>query len=841
MQKLSEIITSLLKPFAYVAKDDFANLDTVRGLEKLVDGLIADGIKQSKSKDTTEDLIYLRNLFLGFDSLERKEKRERIENAILTLGDLGDATIKDNKDIKSAPVRAESTPKPKKKAEKKPKDKVVKAPPATPSSKKPAPEKRPDTPLTYVKGIGPKLAERLKKKGLETIEDMLYYLPIRYEDRRDIKKIRELVVGEADVTTGEVMASGEARYGRRRVFEAAISDSSGILIAKWFHFKGDYLKKRYPIGRKVLLYGTVTSFAGKKDMIHPDVEFLDEEELSDLGGGIVPIYSGIENFHQKTIRKLAGSVVSDHASLVEGAVPAGVLKKRSLEPLDRALKGAHALFDADTEQSEAAARGARKSLVFDELFSLELSMAMKRRSIKKERGLSVVLDEKGPKMDEKLIKSLDFVLTNAQKRVITEIIADMEAPHPMNRLLQGDVGSGKTIVSLVALLRAVNAGFQAVIMAPTEILAEQHYLTMTRLTENLGVRPTLLTGKLKKSERNKILESISSGEASLIIGTHALIQKDVEYASLGLVVIDEQHRFGVLQRAKLRRAGAGGIAPDILIMTATPIPRTLALTVFGDMDVSIIDELPKGRLAITTTILREKERGKAYNAIKAEVKKGAQAYIIYPLVEESEELPLKDATNMAKHLDEDIFPGFVVALVHGRMKSAQKEEIMQGFRDGEIDILVATTVVEVGVDVPNASLMLIEHAERFGLAQLHQLRGRVGRGERASICLLLAQWTASDDSYRRLKVMEETLDGFKIAEEDLNIRGPGDFLGARQSGLPDFRLAEALSDMSLLKAAREEAIAFLETDPELTSVEGQRIAKVIEARWKGRLELAEVG
>ena len=378
-------------------------------------------------------------------------------------------------------------------------------------------------------------------------------------------------------------------------------------------------------------------------------------------------------------------------------------------------------------------------------------------------------------------------------------------------------------------------------MAPTEILAEQHFLTMTKLTAGLGVKPTLLTGKLKKSERDQKLNEISSGEASLIIGTHALIQKDVEFSRLGLVVIDEQHRFGVLQRAMLRRAGAGGIAPDILIMTATPIPRTLALTVFGDMEVSIIDELPKGRQAIVTTILREKERKKAYSAVRAEVKKGAQAYIIYPLVEESEELPLKDATTMASHLDTDIFPGFVVALIHGRMKSKEKEDIMERFRSGEIDILVATTVIEVGVDVPNASLMLIEHAERFGLAQLHQLRGRVGRGERASKCLLLAQWTASDDSYRRLKVMEDTLDGFRIAEEDLAIRGPGDFLGARQSGLPDFRLAEALTDMSLLKDAREEAVAFLESDPELTSAEGRRIAKVIEARWKGRLELAEVG
>ena len=825
MTDLPEIISSLEKPFAFAAKDKFAHLDTIKGLEVLVDGLVSEAIKAAKSKERAGTLIELRNLFLGFDSLTNAQKQDRIERATSML-----ATIKEPK------------PTPQKPAPLKPKKKKVLSSEAP--AQKPKAMKTAGTPLTYVKGIGPKLAERLSKKGLDTIEDMLYYLPIRYEDRRDIKSIRELTLGEAGVTTGTVMAAGEARYGRRRVFEAAISDESGILIAKWFHFRGDYLKKRYTVGRKLLLYGTVQIYAGKKEMIHPDVEFLDDEDPTDTTflKGLVPIYSQIENFHQKTIRKLVGNVVRDYASTVRGAVPVDILKRLAIKPLELAIKGAHAIFDDESRDvDESIARAARKSLVFDELFSLELSMAMKRRNIKKEKGISFEIDEKSEKLDKKLLKTLDFDLTNAQKRVINEILDDMTAPHPMNRLLQGDVGSGKTIVSLMALLRAIDAGYQAVIMAPTEILATQHFLSISALTEKLGVTPYLLTGKLKKSERNSILEDISSGKASLIIGTHALIQKDVEFNSLGLAVIDEQHRFGVLQRARLKRAGAKGISPDILIMTATPIPRTLALTVFGDMDVSIIDELPKGRQMIETVLMREKERQKAYSAIRCEVKKGAQAYIIYPLVEESEELPLKDATNMAEHLDRDIFPNFVVALIHGRMKSAEKERVMEGFREGEIDILVATTVVEVGVDVPNASLMLIEHAERFGLAQLHQLRGRVGRGERPSKCILLAQWTGSDDALKRLRVMVESTDGFKIAEEDLKIRGPGDFLGARQSGLPDFRLSEALSDMSLLKTARIEAIAFLDADPELQSPEAQEIAKTIEARWKGRLELAEVG
>jgi ATP-dependent DNA helicase RecG len=417
----------------------------------------------------------------------------------------------------------------------------------------------------------------------------------------------------------------------------------------------------------------------------------------------------------------------------------------------------------------------------------------------------------------------------------------------MNRLLQGDVGSGKTIVALIAALIAIDSGFQAAIMAPTEILAEQHYGNINGYAAGLGIKVLLLTGSTKKAERTKYLADIKDGKADIIIGTHALIQGDVDFKKLGLVVVDEQHRFGVAQRAALKRKAPqtelnkAALTPDILVMTATPIPRTLSMTVFGELDVSIIDELPLGRLPITTRLMREADRQQAYALIKKELERGSQAYIVYPLVEESEELQLRDATRMHEHFVKDIFPEYKVALLHGRMKGAEKEAVMNDFKQGRTNILVSTTVIEVGVDVPNATIILIEHAERFGLAQLHQLRGRVGRGKRSSTCILLAQYTNNEDTWKRLKVIESTTDGFRIAEEDLKIRGPGDFIGTRQSGMPEFRTSDTFADLGLLRAARQDAIAFIEADPELTSPDGITIKKILSHRWKDRLELAEVG
>ena len=433
---------------------------------------------------------------------------------------------------------------------------------------------------------------------------------------------------------------------------------------------------------------------------------------------------------------------------------------------------------------------------------------------------------------------LPFQLTAAQRRVINEIKIDMTKPSPMNRLIQGDVGSGKTIVAFAAALIAIENQYQVAIMAPTEILAEQHFLTLHQMAEKIGIKIAYLFSSMKKSSRDEVCNNIKNGKINLIIGTNAIIQEGVEFAKLGLGIIDEQHRFGVIQRATLKRKGE---SPDILVMTATPIPRTLAMTVYGDLDISIIDEMPPGRKPIKTKVFHEKERQRVYDLISKEVEGGNQAYIVYPLIEESEKLDLLNATKMYEHIQKEIFPQYRVALLHGRMKSDEKEEVMQRFKTGEVQILVATTVIEVGIDVPQATLMVVEHAERFGLSQLHQLRGRVGRGEKPSYCILLAQYKKSDDARRRLKIMEETNDGFKIAEEDLNIRGPGEFIGVRQSGIPDFRVANIIRDARILNEAREEAFELVRKDPFLQDTQNFFLKEVLKQRWKGRLELARVG
>ncbi|MDP2688629.1 MAG: ATP-dependent DNA helicase RecG [Deltaproteobacteria bacterium] len=810
--RVLEIVASMRKPLLFASKDGFQHIGSVKSLEPLMARLC--GEAHSIEADNAGAFTELERLFAGFDGLAVEEKKERVGKALAMLDALESPSV--------CPALS----------------------PVAPPQLPPAPEeikrrlKLLKTPLASIKGVGPKLAERFSKKGLATVEDMLYFLPLRYEDRSSIKRIRELTPGFSALVTGEVMAMGEARYGRRKVYEMAVSDGSAILKVKWFHYKLSYMKGRYKPGQKLLIFGTVSAFGAQKEMIHPDIEPYSDGGVDEVdSGGVAPVYSQVEPFHQKTIRKIVRGVVEAYSGSVPNGVPPEVARRCGVAELGAAFREAHMPADIGRGSHTAA----RKSLVFDELFLLELGLALKRQSAKKEGGIAFA--SKG-ELEERLRGLLPFTLTRAQEKVLSEIKKDMSIAHPMNRLIQGDVGSGKTVVSFIAALKAMEAGYQAAIMAPTEILSEQHYLNIHRYAEALGIRAVLLTGSMKKAAKTKALASIRDGEAGLTVGTHALIQKDVDFKKLGLAVIDEQHRFGVVQRAALKKKGfdaGAGVSPDILIMTATPIPRTLSMTVFGDLDVSVIDELPPGRQPVATRVIREKDRGKAYDAIRREVAAGSQCYVVYPLVEESEELSLRDATNMKEHLDKDIFPEFTVGLLHGRMAPAEKETVMRDFKERRVDILVSTTVIEVGVDVPNATVMLIEHAERFGLAQLHQLRGRVGRGEKKSICLLLAQWTNTEDTYRRLKVMEETMDGFKIAEEDLKLRGPGDFIGTRQAGLPDFRTSEALADLTLLKKAREEAFAFLAANPGLKDGWAACVKEVLKARWEGRLELAEVG
>ncbi|MFQ5465886.1 MAG: ATP-dependent DNA helicase RecG, partial [Thermodesulfobacteriota bacterium] len=765
-QSFEDIVASIRKPLDYASKDGFARIGTLRGVSTLVDDLCGRLLLMDTSPENSRIIKELRELFKGFDEAGAEDRKWAVSRGIELAGSLEDGRLPPGRPVR--PDLVGQTP-----------------PPSLVEIRNSL--ARLSTPIECVRGIGPKLGARLRKKGLSTVEDVLYFLPIRYEDRTLLARIRELEPGSPASVLCEVLALGEARYGRRKVFEIAVGDGTGIMRLKWFNYRAAYMK-RYHQGQRLVAYGPVSAFGASKEMVHPDIEVLDAGEPAGPSPGdgvpsrgLVPVYSQVENIHARTLRKIIGGVVSEYAGAFVGGLPAGVTARRGLMAPADAVRAVHCLDGL--ADGPGAVDTARKSLVFDELFLLETGLAMKRRRARSERGISLAPPGRGAAgLEERLLGLVPFMLTGAQERVLEEIRADMASPHPMNRLIQGDVGSGKTIVSFIAALRAVEAGYQAAIMAPTEILAEQHYLGVHSYAEALGIRPVLLTGRLTAAERRSALKLAARGEADLIVGTHALIQKDVEFKKLGLVVIDEQHRFGVAQRATLRTkvASDGSVSPDVLIMTATPIPRTLSMTVFGDLDVSIIDELPPGRHPVATRIVREKDRARAYDVISREVRAGGQAYIVYPLVEESEELSLKDATNMKEHLASRVFTEFRVGLLHGRMKSADKEAVMRSFKDGEVDILVATTVIEVGVDVPGATVMLVEHAERFGLAQLHQLRGRVGRGSRPATCLLLAQWTRSEDTYRRLRVMETTQDGFRIAEEDLKIRGPGDFIGTRQ-------------------------------------------------------------
>ncbi len=698
------------------------------------------------------------------------------------------------------------------------------------------------TPLQFIKGAGPKLAEALARKGLNTAEDALYLLPNRYEDRRELRTVAKLRTGFVEVFHAEVLsADSVATRGGRRFFEANVGDASGSITLKWFHYNPAWMKKAWKPGRKGIFTGEVAQYGFQREVHHPDVEWLAEgEDLQAVMardpfnfGRIVPVYPLTEGVQQKTLRRVLKEVVDGFAGFVGTTIPTDIAGRHHLLPLGSALKEVHfPAEEADLQKLNEAATPAHRTLVFDELFFLELGLALKRQGVSLEPGIPFQVTHR---YTRELLKLLPFTLTNAQRRVLSEIKADMMAPHPMHRLVQGDVGSGKTMVALMAALVAVENGYQVAIMAPTEILAEQHYLNIHQWCEALGLKVTLLTSGLKGKAKKLALALAAEGTAHIVVGTHAVIQDKVEFARLGLGIVDEQHRFGVLQRGILKKKGEN---PDILVMTATPIPRTLAMTVFGDLSLSVIDEMPPGRSPIETRLCYESRRDQVYGLIREEVKKGQQVYIIYPLVEETEKSDLKAAAQMAEHLKQDIFPDLRIGLLHGRMRPEEKEGVMRSFKERELDILVATTVIEVGIDIPNATLMVVEHAERFGLSQLHQLRGRVGRGCAKSRCILLTPGRMSEEGAKRLRVMEATNDGFKIAEADLEIRGPGDFLGTRQAGLPDFRVADILRDGRILEEARKEAFALLERDPKLERQ--PRLKEELAKRWGGRLELAGI-
>ena len=698
------------------------------------------------------------------------------------------------------------------------------------------------TPMRFIKGVGPKLAEALAKKGIATVEDALYLLPNRYEDRRELKRISELRPGSTEAFFATVVsAEPQTTKGGRKYFEAIVQDDTGSLALKWFHFHPTYMKKNLQEGRRGIFIGDVAQFGYQREMHHPEVEWAGEgEDLEqvmardpDNFGRILPVYPLTEGVSQKLMRRIMKDTVQLFSRHVKAALPEEIERRHRLLSLPVALREAHAP-DASTAVGELnEGRGeAHRSLAFDELFFLQLGLALKKRGVALEEGISFQVTHR---YTRELLKLLPFSLTNAQRRVLSEIKQDMILPHPMHRLVQGDVGCGKTLVALMASLICVENDYQVAIMAPTELLAEQHYLNIHGYCEQLGISVALLTASVKG--KNDTLGQIASGAIQIVVGTHAVIQEKVEFKRLGLGVVDEQHRFGVVQRALLKRKGQN---PDILVMTATPIPRTLSMTVFGDLSLSVIDELPPGRTPIETRIAREARRSEVYTVVREEVAKGRQVYVVYPQVEESEKTDLKAAVQMAEHLAEEVFSDLRVAVLHGRMSAAEKEAAMTAFKAGETNILVATTVIEVGIDVPNATVMVIEHAERFGLSQLHQLRGRVGRGAERSRCILLTADKRSEDGDRRLQVMSQSCDGFVIAEADLKIRGPGDFLGTRQAGLPELKVADILRDGGVLEQARREAFDLVGRDPEFAAPGNERLKNELMQRWGGRLELASI-
>jgi ATP-dependent DNA helicase RecG len=723
--------------------------------------------------------------------------------------------------------------------------------------------------VQYVKGIGPKLAELLAAKGLTTLDDLMHYLPFRYEDRLNPRGIAELRAGEMATVIAEVRTSGLFRTRRMPIFQMTAGQGRARLKCIWFN--AAYLKDKFKPGQVVALYGKVEEDyrGGELQLTQPQFEIIGEaDSASDSAeqklaasleiGRIVPIYESAAQgrLTSRWFRRIIHTALENLPPDFPDPIPAVVRRHLSLISPREALQKVHWPDPGESIDDLLSSRTpAHVRLIFEELFFVELGLELKRREQKAQTGIAFELNDRARAAIKKI---LPFHPTRAQMRVLKEIASDMEKPFPMRRLLQGDVGSGKTIVAFEAAVIAMENGYQVALMAPTEILAQQHYFSARRILESAGYRVVLLTGSMEDDRKRETRRHISQGNAQLVIGTHALIEQKVEFAKLGMVIVDEQHRFGVLQRFKLMkksdRAGTGessvGAAenstaspePDVLVMTATPIPRTLALTLYGDLDVSVIDEMPPGRTPIVTRCVSDERSADVWDFVRKQVAAGHQAYVVYPVIEENEETELKAAMKMYKELSKSIFPDLRIAVLHGRMEPDLKEQVMRLFQKGEIDILVATTVIEVGVDVSNATVMVIEHAERFGLAQLHQLRGRIGRGAAKSYCVLMTGGKVSEDGERRLDAMVRTSDGFKIAELDLELRGPGEFFGTRQAGMPSFQVADLIRDRQLLEAAKREAAGVLAgPNAEITQAEIDTALRHMRTRWHKSYGLVEVG
>jgi len=752
----------------------------------------------------------------------------------------------------------------------------------------------PTTPVQYVKGIGPRIAEILATKGIQTVDDLLHYLPFRYEDRLNPRGINELRAGEMATIIAEVRTSGLFRTRKMPIFQMTVGQGRSRLRCIWFN--GTYLKDKFQPGQLVALYGKVENDRGELELKQPQFEIIgdgeDEAEKKVAQsleiGRIVPIYesAGQGRLTSRWFRRIIHGALENLTPELPEAIPSAVRNRLNLPSPREALRQVHWPDEGESLQNLQGFRTpAHIRIIFEELFFIELGLELKRREQKAQTGIAFQLNDQ---VRQAIKRILPFHPTNAQKRALKEIAADLEKPFPMRRLLQGDVGSGKTLVAFEAAIIAIENGYQVALMAPTEILAQQHYFSARRILEPSGYRIVLLTGSLEDNRKRETRRHIAAGNAQLIIGTHALIEQKVEFAKLGLVIVDEQHRFGVMQRFKLMKkqdadtshVGTGALTrpaerssaaeaasadlhrasldrtgegarshassanpePDVLVMTATPIPRTLALTLYGDLDISILDEMPPGRTPIVTRRVGDERADEVWQFVRKQVAAGHQAYVVYPVIEENEERELKAAMKMYGELSQKIFPDLNVAVLHGRMEPDLKEQVMRLFQQGKIQILVSTTVIEVGVDVPNAAVMVIEHAERFGLSQLHQLRGRIGRGAAKSICILMTGGKVSEEGERRLDAMVRTNDGFQIAELDLELRGPGEFFGTRQAGLPSFQVANIIRDRDLLEIAKREAATVLAgPNSEASQTEIDRALRQMRTKWQKTYGLVEVG
>jgi len=812
MDRLREIIQVIARPLEFASRSGPGRLAAIKDLEGFVRTQVLRALEETVRSPAIEaDLLHLLQLFSDYDKAAPALRVQRISEARALLERL-QRTVQHR-----AP-----------------------APPA---------HRLWEYPIQYVRGVGPKKAEVLARAGIRTVEDAVWSLPWRYEDRTQVRSIGSLVPGQEVVVEAEVqtVALKVTAHQRKKLVEVKVADRTGSLHLLWFNQA--YLAETFQAGQRLMLYGLVKPRNGRWTQLlmeNPTFELLDWEgsgqgppDLVHMGR-IVPIYHGRETkarlMLSDRLRAIMKVLIDHYADGAVDPLPPDLIRRRRLGTFGEAIIAAH--FPSPNANLDDLNRGrtpAHRRLAFEDFLLLELALGRKKEEVQKEsRLLRYDLDTPLPR---RLLEALPFRLTEAQARVLRDIHRDLAGPHPMNRLIQGDVGCGKTVVAVLTMLAAVGSGLQAALMAPTEILAEQHCLTLKRFLEPLGVSCVLLIGGRGGKRRSAALAAIAEGAAGIVVGTHALIQQGVRFHRLGLVVIDEQHKFGVLQRATLKDKG---YAPDVLVMTATPIPRTLALTVYGDLDVSVIDAMPPGRTPIRTFLFAEGQRARAYRLMEEELARGRQAYIVFPLVEESEKVDLQAAITGAERLQRDVFSKWTVGLVHGRMKADAKERVMAAFKEGRIHVLVATSVIEVGIDVANAAVMLVEHADRFGLAQLHQLRGRVGRGRDQSYCFLMGPSRLSEESRRRLEALVKSHDGFMIAEEDLTIRGPGEFFGTRQWGPADLRVANLIRDAKILEEAREEAASLLRQDPGLARPDHAELKAALLRRWGTKLDLASV-